>query len=961
MGMHQSNIFDSLISIVSENQTLAKIIKEQCLLYGFSNVTILPNWEQLVYSLFTQIPDIIISDRFPRLANSQIPGILENRSSYYESLPVILYSLTDHAPENDIPAGLTVVASLHEREEQQRLLEVIHEELEKNVLDLESLETPTAPTHLNILVITRDAKLSSGIRKRLQTEGYYVSIINNGKDAMTYIQGISPHVVLLDYDIPQLNGLSFFYWIRESFPDLAVIIMTENQAPELVAELLRAGVRLYLPKPFELDVLPGLCWAALKKPQKKTSEAEGGEPADTSSDFGLEAQELEELRMLKESEENYRTLIDASGDLIFRITPQGILNFASPAVEEQLGYTREDLKEEHINVSKFVHALDLIRVMAGIRQVIRGSSIQGLECRLMHKDKIRFRWYSINCYPMYNSEQKFVGVGGIARDIASIKEFEEKTKKQNERLSALNSIASIVNQSLDLNEILTKVIAQVLEIMHFQAGSIFLKEADSETLTLQSCQTELAENDTLLATTLLEACSVREGLKERIFETAAPVLVPDINSHPDLANSGLVDMGFRSLISVPLNSKELVLGMLILLIEEQRQLNQDDLDLLTSIGNQIGMAVDNISLYQQELKARERLEELNKLKDDFVAIVSHDLRSPLTAILGASEILMSEEYMDPPLTLDQRELVGNIQEMGEQQLHLVNDLLDLAKIESGKLELKPTVSHLGSVITKCYNTLNVLAENKNISLKTSIAEQIPKILVDVPKISQVINNLVSNAIKFTSPGGEVTIQLEKDGEFVKVSVIDTGEGMKPNELQLLFNKFQQLKSRGTGGERGTGLGLSICKNLVELHQGEIWAESRYGIGSTFAFTLPITDNVILIIDDSLFVVRSLEKILLEHVEHISVKYALSGADGLKMTEELSPVVVILDYMMPEMDGIEVFRKLQQRLGKKMPPTIFLTASQDLDVRREIFDLGAADYLQKPVDVNDLLPRLSRFL
>ena len=957
--MYQSNIFDGLIHIVSENQTLAKIIKEQCILYGFSNVTILPNWDQFLYHLFKAIPDIIISDRFPDLPSSQIPDILENRSSYYESLPVILYSSGDEISEKDAPAGLTIVASLHEREEQYRLLEVIHEELEKNILDLESIETTPVATHLNILVITKDPRLSSGIRKSLQAEGYYVSIINNGKEAMTYIQGISPHVVLLDYDMPQLSGLSFFYWIRETFPELAVIIMADNQTPELASELLRAGVRLYLPKPFEFDILPSLCRTALKKPNKK---APGMEDSDLSPpSIGLEAQELEELRMLKKSEENYRTLIDASGDLIFRITPQGILNFASPAVEEQLGYTQEDLEEEHINVSKFVHALDLIRVMAGIRQVIRGSSIQGLECRLMHKDKVRFRWYSINCYPMYNSERKFVGVGGIARDIASLKEFEEKTQKQNERLSALNSIAGIVNQSLDLHEILHKVIAQVLEIMRFQAGSIFLREPDSEILVLQSCQTEQGGSSAVLETKLLEACSVCKGLKEKVFESASPVMIAEISAHPDLADSGLPDMGFRSLISIPLNSKDVVLGILILLVEEQRQLNQDDLDLLTSIGNQIGMAVDNIGLYQQELKARERLEELNKLKDDFVAIVSHDLRSPLTAILGASEILLSEEYMEPPLAPDQRELVENIQSMGEQQLHLVNDLLDLAKIESGKLELNPTVTDLEKVIKQCHNTLKVLAENKNISLKTNFAEQVPKIMVDVPKISQVINNLVSNAIKFTAPGGEVTIRLEKDDIFVKISVSDTGEGMQPEELQLLFNKFQQLKSRGTSGERGTGLGLSICKNLVELHQGEIWAESRPGIGSTFSFTLPITDNVILVIDDSLFVVKSLEKILLENVEHITVKYALSGTEGLALMEKLSPVVVILDYIMPDMDGGEVFRRLRQRLGNKMPPTIFLTASQDLDVRRDIFELGAADYLQKPVDINDLLPRLSRFL
>ncbi len=963
--MYQSNIFDSLICIVSANRTLAKIIKEQCLLYGFSNVVILHNWDQLTYSLFSSLPDIIVSDCFPVLNHSRIPLILKNQNSYYESLPVILYSLSEEEVSSAVPPdGLSIVASLHEREEQQRLLEIIHEEVEKNVMDVESLNIPSGPTHLNLLVITKDPKMSSDIRKRLHMEGYYVSLINNIKDAMTYIQGISPHAVLLDYDMPGLNALSFFAWIREHFSELVVIIMAESQAPDFVTELLRAGARLYLPKPLDFEMLPALCRTALKKRRKNMLIAEGADLPETSLESGLEAKEIENLKMLKESEENYRTLVNASGDIIFRVTPQGIMNFATPAVEEQLGYTQKDLEEEHINVSKFVHSLDLIRVMAGIRQVIRGSSIQGLECRLMHKDKVHFRWYSINCYPMYNSEKKFVGVGGIARDIASIKEFEEKTQKQNERLSTLNSIAGIVNRSLELGKILDEVIAQVLHIMHFQAGSIFLNDPESGTLVLESSQTQSGESDSvsLLEENLSKACRACQTFKEHISECAAPIVIADIAVQPEFSGSGLIEMGFRSLIGAPLISKKTILGVLVLLSNELRQLPQDDLDLLTSIGNQIGMTIDNISLYQQELQARERLEDLNKLKDDFVAIVSHDLRSPLTAILGATEILLSDEYMDPPLHQEQRELVESIQEMGEQQLNMVNDLLDLAKIESGKLELKPTLSQLENVIGTCSKTHKVLAENKNISLSTTVVGRVPKIMADVPKISQVINNLISNAIKFTEPGGEVKIQLEKDDATVKVSVFDSGQGMKPEELQLLFNKFKQLKNRGTGGERGTGLGLSICKNLIELHHGEIWAESRYGIGSTFAFTLPITDNVILIIDDSLFVVKSLEKILREHTAgHMTVKYALSGAEGLKLMEELSPVVIILDYMMPDMNGIEVFQHLQQRLGNRMPPTIFMTASQDLEVRRDIFELGAVDYLQKPVNVNDFLPRLSRFL
>ena len=961
MNTYQSNIFESLITIVSENQTLANILREQCLLYGFTNIRITSDWKNFPDTLVQEIPDIIVSDQIPtssQIQNSRISQILENQMSYYDSLPVILYSQPYEPLQATIPEGLTIVTSLCGRDQQQRLLEVIHKELNKTSFDASQLNVRSRHQHLNILIATTHEALSTSIRTVLEKEDYFVSLVKNGRDAMAHIQGILPHIVFLDYDLPQLSGLSLFYWIREMFPDIIVMLMGESDSSELVTELVKAGVYNYLRKPFDVDLLPELCRGAFLR-KSKLAKSYGKDT--TFERIEEKEQELEDMILLKESEENFRTLVNASGDIIFRITPQGVLNFASPAVEEQLGYTNEDLEEERINVSKFVHPHDLIRVMAGIRQVIRGTSIQGLECRLMHQNKIHYRWYSINCYPMYNSQKQFVGVGGIARDIASIKDFENKIRNQNERLSALNMIARIVSQSLDLDDILQNVITKVLEIMKLHAGGIFLVEQDTKESTLKSCQTNASEHDTLKSA-FLSIHNVCEELKKEIAQTVSPSIINHLELHPSLSKTRLAEMGYKTLVIIPLQSKEIVLGMMVLLTKEQRDLHEEDLQLFQSIGNQVGMTIENINLYQQELRARKRLEELNKLKDDFVAIVSHDLRSPLTAILGATEILLSDEFMEPPLTDEQRELVSDVQNMGTHQLQLVNDLLDVAKIESGKFEIKPTMTNIQGVIQQCYNTMKVLANNKNITLNVLAESNLPRIMIDVPKINQVINNLVGNAIKFTEPGGKVTIRLEKETfKYLKVSVTDTGAGIKPEHLTLLFNKYQQLRSQGTGGERGTGLGLAICKNLVELHNGKIWAESRIGIGSTFSFTVPITENVIVIIDDSLFVIKSLKGILAEHMSHVKVAYALNGDDGLKLIGQVSPAAIILDYMMPGVDGIAVFQELRNRYGNRVPPTIFLTASQDLEVRRQIFELGAADYLQKPVDVNDLLPRLSRFI
>ena len=349
------------------------------------------DWDNLLQALSQTIPDIIVSDQVPSFNNGQVRKKLESQITYYDSLPVILYSLKYDPSLMAIPDGLTIVADLHGRDEQQRLLEVIHDELKKTSFDFETSNLLPATKHLNILVVTTDTALSSAIRTTLQKEGYYVSIIKNGQDAMTYVQGILPHIVLLDYTLPQLNGISLFQWIQNVCPHIVVMMMGDRQTPDLETELLEAGIKDYLPKPFEVNRLPELFRETLKREKNRPPSTAVIGPVN----LPLEEyeQELEELSRLKESEENFRTLVNASGDIIFRITPQGILNFASPAVEEQLGYTREDIEKEHINVAKFVHAHDLIRVMAGIRQVIRGTCIKGLESRLMHKDKVHFRWY----------------------------------------------------------------------------------------------------------------------------------------------------------------------------------------------------------------------------------------------------------------------------------------------------------------------------------------------------------------------------------------------------------------------------------------------------------------------------------------------------------------------------------------------------------------------------------------
>jgi signal transduction histidine kinase len=257
------------------------------------------------------------------------------------------------------------------------------------------------------------------------------------------------------------------------------------------------------------------------------------------------------------------------------------------------------------------------------------------------------------------------------------------------------------------------------------------------------------------------------------------------------------------------------------------------------------IAIENVRLLREiQEKSRQlegansRLQELDRLKSDFVANVSHELRTPLTAIKGAVDLVLRE--MAGPLTEKQRHYLKRVGSNTQYLGGLINDLLDLSKIESGKSEVKSNRVSLDGLVHEVVETLRPVATEKEIALDATISA--PSILVwaDRDKINQVLMNLIGNAIKFTPAQGRVAVSVAKDGKkSVQVSVSDSGPGIPPDEKEMIFDKFYQIAQMGDVKPKGTGLGLAICKALVELHGGRIWVESQANSGSIFYFTLPL--------------------------------------------------------------------------------------------------------------------------
>jgi signal transduction histidine kinase len=264
--------------------------------------------------------------------------------------------------------------------------------------------------------------------------------------------------------------------------------------------------------------------------------------------------------------------------------------------------------------------------------------------------------------------------------------------------------------------------------------------------------------------------------------------------------------------------------------------NPRELETMKSSFLELNQELTNMT--RQLHKTNIELKKLNDLKNHFLGVAAHDLRNPIGIIMGYSNFLLEE--LEPHLSAGQIEMLKTIQGTSEFMLHLLNELLDITAIESGKLHLELARLNLLDLIKKNVALNSIIAEMKNISIHVESFEILPEILADESKIIQVMNNLINNAIKYSNPNTRIRISLFLTGENITVAVADQGLGIPDAELGKLFKPFERTSVKGTRGEKSTGLGLSIVRNIILGHKGKIWVESKVGVGSTFYFSLPLS-------------------------------------------------------------------------------------------------------------------------
>ena len=403
-----------------------------------------------------------------------------------------------------------------------------------------------------------------------------------------------------------------------------------------------------------------------------------------------------------------------------------------------------------------------------------------------------------------------------------------------EELKALGEVSQVVSSTLDLETVLTNIVRHAVQLSKTDACSIYEFD-EAEQVFVSRINYGVSEE----FVEALRDARLCIGDKTAIGQAAlnrAPDQVPDLVNVPDYPHSYVQQAGFRALLAVPLMREDRLIGGLVVRRKTAGEFPAPVVDLLQTFAAQSVLAIHNARLFREiEDKGRE-IEIASKHKSEFLANMSHELRTPLNAILGYTELILDNIYGDVPEKI--QEVLERLVKNGRHLLGLINDVLDISKIEAGQLTLSLNDYSMGEVVQTVSTSLEALAAEKNLELNVKVPTDLTIDKGDEQRIAQVFLNLLGNAIKFTEKG-EVSVEVVVSNESFLVSVSDTGLGLSEADQKKIFEEFRQADGSSTREKGGTGLGLAIAKRIVEMHGGRIWVESTLGKGSTFWFTLPV--------------------------------------------------------------------------------------------------------------------------
>ena len=539
----------------------------------------------------------------------------------------------------------------------------------------------------------------------------------------------------------------------------------------------------------------------------------------------------------------------------------------------------------------------------------------------------------------------------------------------------LERVGNLFTSSLDLKVNIDFTLRALSQLVECDSETVFLLD-DEETRLTAMVTYPYTEQVASVA-----SFGLGEGIVGWSVAERKAVRVSDATTDPRFKtlSSGTTP---KSVMVMPLESPNRVVGALTLGRKTVKPFTDLEQALVRVIANQAAISVDNASLHasaQRQLQeialqkhelevANAQIRENSRLKSEFLANMSHELRTPLNSILGFSEIL-KDNLAGKMSAQQEQECLENIHSSGRHLLNLVNDVLDLSKIEAGRLELQYEEFQLGTCISEVLTVVRPLAERAGVSLLVEVDNETALLRADKGKFKQILYNLLSNAIKFTPEGGQAIVKTRtkpRAGQLV-VQVKDSGIGIDPDHHDQIFSEFFQVQASADRQFEGTGLGLALVKRLVGLHGGTIKVDSQLGRGANFTVTLPLRGlrpdgqmrNRILVIEDN---PSSLElSTLVLRGQGFKVDTATDGQEGLQKAKAHPYDLILMDIQLPGIDGLTVTRLLKADPRTSRTTIVALSARAMLGDEREAMEAGCSGYITKPIDVKSFLNTVTEYL